>query len=99
MEDRAKRDEREIETAGASLEQSWVALQRKTKEYEKLKDEVFDEDPESAKIMVDFLKKAVDEGDDEAEETPVITTAVSLTLLIVDHANESAGRSLGRNHR
>ncbi len=55
-----------------------MALQRKTAEYDKLKEEVFDEDPDTSNIMVDFLKKAVDEDDDEPEVKPVVRDAVSL---------------------
>ncbi len=58
------------------MEQSWVALQRKAAEYERLKEEVFDEDPESANIMVDFLKKAVDEDDVEPDVKPDIRDSV-----------------------
>ncbi len=74
----------EEETAGTTLEQSWVALQRKAAVYENMKHDAFDEDPETATVMVDFLKKAAEEkSDDEADQSKMAVFPVNLVITAV----------------
>ncbi|KAI8610583.1 hypothetical protein BC830DRAFT_730664 [Chytriomyces sp. MP71] len=72
----AQKREKEPETVGdAALEASWVALQRKAKEYERLKRGAEDgEEPEKRakgedKLpLVDFVRKHLDKEDADAED-------------------------------
>ncbi|KAJ3007767.1 hypothetical protein HKX48_008950 [Thoreauomyces humboldtii] len=57
VDDRAARDARELPALASSLEASWVALQRKTKIYDKLSKEGGAGDEGNEDELVDFLHK------------------------------------------
>ncbi|KAI9001686.1 hypothetical protein BC832DRAFT_593978 [Gaertneriomyces semiglobifer] len=78
VEQRAQRDQHsEPETIGATLESSWVALQRKAKLYEKLAQEggSLEDDEKEDGALVDFLQKTIEGHDvtNEDDSTPEIS--------------------------